>query len=169
MELIATVDPFAAYTRSRRILDARPSLRFGENAVPKFPYPDYCQYSLPLRGLQSIRAGSPASALVPNSATSRGDNYIYFHKHRGKARLTTRVFFNIVGKGATDIFSTCVFNNIVGLTDFLFSPSSPIAGRCSHAKLLSFNDLPFRANCPITSNPSIFINIVGSTVNICDW
>jgi len=32
--------------------------------------------------------------------------------------VTICVFINIVGKSATDIFSTCVFNNIVGLIDF---------------------------------------------------
>jgi len=47
------------------------------------------------------------SFVIINIVASDG-KYIYYHQHRGKEK--------------TDIFSTCVFNNIVALTLFFYFP-----------------------------------------------
>ena len=49
------------------------------------------------------------------------NNYLYFHKYNGKATVTIFVFINIMERSISDIFPTCVFNNIMEDT-FIFSP-----------------------------------------------
>ena len=46
---------------------------------------------------------------------------ISFHQHNGKTTITAFVFINIMERLISDIFDTCVFNNIMEDT-FIFSP-----------------------------------------------
>jgi hypothetical protein len=49
------------------------------------------------------------------------NNSLYFHQHRGEMDISSLFLSNIVASLKSGIFSTFVFNDIVGLT-FIFSP-----------------------------------------------
>jgi hypothetical protein len=49
------------------------------------------------------------------------NNHLSFHQHNGKTPVTVFVFINIMERPISDIFTTCVFNNIMEDT-FIFSP-----------------------------------------------
>jgi hypothetical protein len=46
---------------------------------------------------------------------------LYFHIYNGKTGVSAIVFNNIMERPKSDIFSTCVFNNIMEYT-FIFPP-----------------------------------------------
>jgi hypothetical protein len=58
---------------------------------------------------------------------ARNCKYLCFHQHRGKEK--------------TDIFSTCVFNNIVALTFIFYFPRFFPVVKPDSANMLWFNDL----------------------------
>ena len=56
------------------------------------------------------------------------------------------VFIHIVERPVSDIFSTCVFNNIMEVT-FIFSPRDfSVSSQHDHSKLLYINGLQFFAD-----------------------
>ena len=66
---------------------------------------------------------------------------ISFHQHNGKTTITAFLFINIMERLISDIFETCVFNNIMEDT-FIFPPRvfSPACHEGS-TNCLIFNDI----------------------------
>ena len=58
------------------------------------------------------------------------------------------VFINIVGSREDDIFSTCVFNNIVGVTPIFYFPLDPVAAFGSLYKPFIISYIRFMTNHP---------------------
>ena len=63
-------------------------------------------------------------------------NRLCFHEHNGRCAATACVLYDIMGPLKSDIFPTCVFNNIVGLS-CIFGPRGGGAGLQS-AEAISF-------------------------------
>jgi hypothetical protein len=66
-----------------------------------------------------------------------------FHEHLGKRRVSSFVFINILARHFSDIFSTCVFNNLVPLTPKNSTFFSRAVSVFESNKLFIFNDMDF--------------------------
>ncbi len=75
---------------------------------------EFNRFSLPLSSHAKARASAFLFRLILV-------NHFYFHQHNGKHTITSLFFSNIMASPISDIFSTFVFNNIMGLS-FIFSP-----------------------------------------------
>lgn len=72
--------------------------------------------------------------------------WLFFHKDRGKRRVSCCVFINIVATRKVDIFSRFVFTNIARLSCIFDSPCIPHPYRAVRTNLFRFSSLRFRQN-----------------------